>query len=127
MSASAALTAAAKAAMSGIAGLNGGYDGPPLTASLPYAMIETGPESDWSWKGGAGRELRLAAAIRDAGERPDRLRILMDAVETALAGIDGEIGGWRVVSCLFVRSRVAKAGREWAGLVEYRVRMVRLA
>ncbi len=125
MSASAALTAAAQAALAGIAGLNGGYDGPPLTASLPYAVIETGPESDWSWKGGDGREMRLAAAIRDAGERPDRLRGLMDAVETALAGIDGEIGEWRVVNCVFARSRVAKTGREWAGLVEFRVRIVR--
>lgn len=125
MSASAALMAAAQAALSGIAGLNGGYDGPPLTASLPYATVETGPESDWSWKGGGGRELRLAAAIRDAGERPDRLRNLMDAVETALAGIDGEIGEWWVVSCIFARARLAKAGREWAGLVEFRARMVR--
>lgn len=127
MSASAALTAATQAALSAIAGLNGGYDGPPLTGSLPYATIETGPESDWSWKGGEGRELRLAASIRDAGERPDRVRGLMAEVETALAGIDGEIGQWRVVNCLFLRSRVAKVGREWAGLVEFRARMVRLA
>lgn len=125
MSASAALAAAAVAALAESDGLNGAYDGPPLIASLPYALVETGPESDWSWKGGVGRELRLTAAIRAAGERPDRTRGLMDAAEEALAGLDGEIGGWRVMSCRFVRARLTKVGKEWAGLLEYRVRMTR--
>lgn len=125
MSASATLMAAAKAALASIGGLNGRFDGPPLKASLPYATIETGPESDWSWKGATGRELRLTAVIRDGGERPERLRALMDEVETRLTGIDGELGSWRVASCVFMQTRIAKAGRDWAGLVAFRVRMVR--
>jgi hypothetical protein len=36
----------------------------------PYAIVETGPEIDWSHKSGAGRELRLAVTLRDKGERP---------------------------------------------------------
>ena len=99
----------------------------PLKASLPYATIETGPESDWSWKGGEGREIRLAVTIRDAGERPARLRGLMAAAEAALLGLGGASGGWRIVNAVLVRVRTAqKRAGEWAGTIEVRVRMERV-
>ena len=126
-SASEALAALAREALAGLSGLNGVYDGAPIKASLPYAAIEIGPESDWSWKGGAGRELRLAATIRDAGERPTRLRTLMAAAEAALLTLGGAAGGWRIVNAVTERVRTAqKRARDWSGVVEVRVRMERV-
>ena len=124
MSAGAALQAAALAALAAVEGL-GRYELAPVQAALPYATIETGPESDWGHKSGAGRELRLAATLRDAGERPERLRRLMAAVEVALAGLERDLPGWRLVTMMFVRSRlVRERSGQWAGVVEFRARML---
>jgi len=122
-----ALAAAARAALASVKGLNGVFDGLPVKASLPYAVIETGPESDWSWKSGEGREIRLSIALRDAGERPARLRVLMAEAETALLGLSGVSAGWRIVNTVLVRVRTAqKRAGEWSGTVEVRVRMERV-
>jgi|SRR3954454_1440441 hypothetical protein len=104
------------------------YDAPPAQAAFPYAWVEPGAESDWGHKTGAGRELRLAVTLRDAGERPVRLRALVAAAEAALAE-PIEVEGWQVVTCIWLRSRCTRDGRgpapaEWTGLVEYRVRML---
>ena len=127
VSASEALAGAARDALAAVPVLNGVYDGMPLKASLPYAAIEIGPETDWSWKGGEGREIRLVATIRDGGERPARLRALMAATEAALVGLGGGIEGWRIVNVRMVRVRMAqqRAG-EWTGVVEVRVRAERV-
>jgi hypothetical protein len=125
--ASEALAAAALAALAGVGGLNGVYDGIPVKATLPYAAIELGPESEWSWKGGEGREVRLTVTIRDAGERPARLRALIAAVEAALLGLAGAGESWRVVNVVMLRVRTAqKRAREWSGVVEVRARMERV-
>ena len=124
--ASEVLIAAAVAALGGIARLNGAYEGPPLQAAFPYAIVEAGPERDWSHKSGEGRELRLAVTIRDKGERPARLRALMGAAESAVGGIAVELEGWRLVTCLFLRSRMLRSNdAAWVGVVEFRVRMLR--
>ena len=122
--ASEALAGRAIAALNAVEGLNHAYDGLPARSSLPYAAIEIGPESDWGWKGGEGRELRLVATVHDGGERPERLRRLMTGVEGALLGLGGAAAGWRIVNVVLVRRRTAqkKAG-SWTGSVEVRVRM----
>ena len=126
MSAGAALQAAAVAALQGIAELGGVHDGPPVQAAVPYAVVEAGPEADWGHKSAAGRELRLAVTIRDEGERPARLRRLMGECETALAGI-AAVSGWQVVTMRFLASRTAKDRQGgWAGLVEFRARLLAL-
>lgn len=125
-SASEALAGAAREALAVLPGLNGAYDETPLTASLPYATIEIGPEGDWGWKGGEGREIRLAVTIRDAGERPARLRTLMAAVEAVLLALGGSAEGWRIVNVVTVRVRTGqKRAGEWNGVIEVRVRMER--
>lgn len=119
-----ALQTAAAAALRGIAGL-GVYDGPPARAAYPYATVDAGLESDWSHKSGAGREVRLAVTLWDNGERAARLHGLVGEAEAALAGLDGEVGGWRLVTMRFVRSRVLREVRgPWAGVVEFRARML---
>jgi hypothetical protein len=127
-----ALQQAAIEALQGAAGIGGVYDGPPLQAAFPYAVVEAGPENDWSHKSGMGREVRLALTIRDQGERPARLHRLMEEAEQAMAGIGELLAGWRIVTMRFARSHVvrepgARASSEaWAGAIEYRARMLAL-
>ncbi len=108
--------------------LTGVYDGPPPRAAFPYIALSDGPVSDWSTKTATGREIRLAVTVWDDGEEPARLHDLIGHAEDALAALPRDLPGWRVASCVFVRSIVARdpAG-PWAGLVEYRVRMLSLA
>lgn len=125
-----AAIAACREAAPGIGGI---YDGPPLQAVFPYAVVECGPEMDWSHKGGLGRELRLAVTIRDQGERPARLQRLMVEAEQALAAIEQDLAEWRIVTCRFVRTHLVREGpgagkrdtaEAWAGVIEFRARML---
>jgi len=125
-SAGEALVAGMTAALDEVAGLNGVYDGPPLQAAFPYALVDAGPESDWSHKSGQGRELRVAVTIRDQGERPARLRQSMRAAEAAIGTMTSELDGWRLVTMIFRRSRILRdrdAG--WLGAIDYRARMLK--
>ncbi|MBX3562461.1 MAG: DUF3168 domain-containing protein [Sphingomonas sp.] len=125
MSAGEALAKAATAKLAGIAGLSGIFDARPWQAAHPYATVDAGAEADWSHKTGAGREVRLAIAIRDKGERPERLRRLIAAAEAAMAGPDMATGGWRIVSLAFLRMRIVPDGRDgWIGTIDYRARML---
>jgi len=127
MSASEALSEAATAALRAVAGLTGVHEGRPVQAAAPYALIEAGPELDWSHKSGVGRELRLAVIVRGKGERPAPLRALAAEAEAAIEGLAGEIGGWRLVNLRFARGRlVAEARGEWAAVSEFRARMLKL-
>lgn len=124
MSAGEALQAAAMAALGGIGGL-GLYEGPPVQAAFPYAVVEAGPESDWGYKNGQGREVRLAVTLHDKGERPVRLKALMSAAEAALEAM-GEVEGWQLVTMRFLRSRLVRDAKgQWAGAIDYRARMLR--
>jgi hypothetical protein len=121
-----ALAEAAIVALGGIAGLNGAYDGPPLTGAFPYARIEAGPENDWSHKSGIGRELRLAVILHDQGERPARLRALTRDAEAAAGGLGPDLDGWRLVNLVFLRSSLLRdKGAAWAAAIEYRARLLK--
>ena len=90
-------------------------------------MIGTGLELDWGHKDGAGREVRLAVTRRDKGERSGRLRALAAAAEAAIEALDGEMGGWRLVSLGFARGQVrAEPSGEWIAVSEYRARMLKV-
>ena len=122
--AGAALQAAAVSALQAAPGIGGVYDGPPLQAAFPYATVEVGPESDWSHKSAAGREVRLAVTVRDQGERPARLHRLMAEAEAAMNLLEA-IDGWTVVTIRFLRSRVVREARgPWSAVIEYRARML---
>lgn len=126
MSAQEALLATATAALGSLDGV-GVYDGMPVRATPPYAVIEIGPEIDWSHKSGAGRELRLAVTLRDKGETPARLRRLMGEAEQAIGGAD-DMTGWRLASLAYVRGRIIReAPQQWAGVIEFRARMLAVA
>jgi Protein of unknown function (DUF3168) len=121
----AAIVAALRADMALIAELTGIYDGPPPRAAFPYLSIAGGGASDWSTKTARGREVRMALTLWDTGEEAARLHRLMARVEEAVPAIARDLPGWRVASCAFLRSLVARnpAG-PWAGLIEFRVRVL---
>jgi hypothetical protein len=120
------LAEAAIAALRGVEGLNDVYDGPPLTAAFPYAVVETGPESDWSHKSGEGRELRLSILVRDKGERPARLRGLVAGIEGIVTEIGPELAGWRLVNLVFVREAMLReTGAAWSAAIDYRARLLK--
>lgn len=127
--ATAAVRAAIGAALRGdatLAGvLNGVFDGPAVRASEPYADIADVAASDWGTKDRRGRELRVAVRLRDAGETPARLGLLVDAAERAIEGLPRALDGWRIASCVFLRSRTAGEGPgRWLAVIEYRLRVL---
>ena len=107
-------------------GLNGVYDGPPLSAAFPYAVIEAGPERDWSHKSGEGRELRLSIQVHDKGERPARLRALVAEIEAMVMQTAPDLAGWRLVTLVFVREVMLRStGATWTAAIDYRARLLR--
>lgn len=131
--AGATLQAAAMIALQTAPGIGGVYDGVPLQEAFPHAVVECGPESDWSHKNGTGREIRLAVTVRDKSEQPARLRGLVAEAEAALETIAADLDGWRLVTLQYLRSRVVRepqarsangAAPAWAGVIEYRARML---
>lgn len=105
--------------------LNGVFDGPAVRASEPFAEVREMLAGDWGTKDARGRELRVAVSVRDAGETPERLGMLADAVERAIEGMARDLNGWRVASAAFVRRRTAGEGLgRWLAVIEYRVRVL---
>lgn len=105
--------------------LTGIFDGPPPRMAFPYVSIGDGLVTDWSTKTATGREIRIGLTVWDDGEAATRLHQLMGHVEDAVAAVPRDLDGWRVASCVFLRSFVARnpAGA-WAGVVDYRFRML---
>jgi Protein of unknown function (DUF3168) len=107
------------------AAINGVYDGPPPRSTFPYISIADGLMSDWSTKTAVGREIRLALTVWDDGEEASRLSSLIGHVEDAIAALPRDLPGWCIASNVFLRSIIARdAAGPWAGLVEYRIRML---
>ena len=130
MSAGEVLVAGVVAAVDAVADparLSAVFDAPPVRAAIPYAVVDDPLLIDWSGATFMGREGRLTVTLWDAGERPARLRALIEAAEAAVLGIGpGLAQGWRVASLTLVRSRLARAGSDrWTGVSEFRVRLYR--
>lgn len=103
--------------------IGGVFDGPPAQADFPYVSIGGGVTADWSHKTGRGREHRLAVTVWDDGDSAARLHRLMAEAEDAIEGAAAAIDGHRIVSLVFLRSRVLRdADGPWAGIIEYRAR-----
>ena len=120
-----AVVAALRDSVPVMATATGVYDGPPARAAFPYVSVGDGLTSDWSNKTAPGREIRVALTVWDDGEESARLQGLMNHVEDAVAGIERDLDGWRVASVVFLRSLIARRpDGAWAGLVEFRVRVM---
>lgn len=124
MSAGGALQAAIAAALSGVEGLGGVFDGPPARAAYPYAALDASTESDWGHKSGAGREVLVAITLWD--DQPIRLYELADQVETQMQSLP-DLDGWQLVSMQLMRRRVLRdVAGPWAAAIDFRARMLAL-
>ncbi len=120
------LAAAVLAALREVPGLSQVADGRPIQAGDAAAVLEMGPEGDWGHKSGGGAELRFAVTIVCGGERPGRARGLLGAARERLEAMGPDLGGWRMVTLVMVRSRTLREdGPRWRGTVDYRARMLR--
>lgn len=105
--------------------LNGVFESTPARARTPYAVLAPVLGGDWGTKDRAGRELRIGATLHDDGPFPARLQALLGEAGAAIEAMPRDLDGWRVASCVLVRSRIAGAGPErWSGSVDYRVRVL---
>lgn len=106
---------------------NGVFLERPVRASVPYLVLGPLVVADWSVKDAAGREVRIAVQVHDAGESWTRTVQLQGAAARALQALPREIEGWRLGSVTMLRSRTARDGTTgWVGLVEYRVRAMEI-
>ncbi|KQU53089.1 hypothetical protein ASG67_09625 [Sphingomonas sp. Leaf339] len=104
------------------------FDAPPVRAGLPYVLVEEPVLAATGAQGWRGVEGRLTVTLADAGERPVRLRGLVDAVERGLATMPAAIGdGWRLGRMRLVRSRLVGSGGgdRWTGSAEFQLTMWR--
>jgi hypothetical protein len=124
MMAGAVLTGAVAGALRALPLPGGVHNGAAVHAAFPHAVVEAGPESDWSHKSGTGREVRLALRIADRAPGAARLHMLMGAAEAAVMAVGPDLPGWRVVTLHFVRSQVARSSAGWTGVAEFRARML---
>ena len=108
--------------------VTGVHDGPPPRARYPYLTISDALVSDWSTKTATGREIRLALTLWDDSQQGARMQQLIALSGAALETVPRDLPGWRVASAVFLRSLVSRdpAG-PWAGLCEYRFRMLATA
>lgn len=97
----------------------------PARASLPWLGIATSASADWSVKGAAGREVRVALEFHYRGDDPATGITAAQAIEDRVAALPRAQDGFDVVSIVFLRSRVEqRPGNNRAALVEYRFRVL---
>ena len=128
MSASLAVQKMLMAALAGLPGVTGVFDGPPVDAASPYAVIGSDLVTDWSTKTERGHEHRLAINIWHAGPGAAAAKALLGGVETRVLGLAGTIDGHRVVSNVLLRSLVLTDAEGWTqGIAEFRIRTIMAA
>ena len=97
----------------------------PARASLPWLGIAASASADWSVKGAAGREVRVALEYHYRGDSPATGVSVAQAIEDRIASLPRTQDGFDVVSIVFLRSRVEqRSGNIRASLVEYRFRLL---
>jgi hypothetical protein len=121
-----ALVMALVTALRDVSGISQVSDGTPIQAGDAAVVVDAGPEIDWGFKGGEGAEVRLAILLTCAGEAPARARMLGERVRAAAVTIGPDLGGWRLVSMVMLRSRLLREkGPKWIAFAENRARMMR--
>ncbi|MFZ2995083.1 DUF3168 domain-containing protein [Sphingobium sp.] len=124
----AAVIAALRADGALMAQVNALFDGEPVRATAPYAVVGESVGAEWGGKGIESAEVRVTIALYDAGETPALLAGMMARVDPALGGAP-VLEGWRIVTARLIRSRVARSSRQpgsgWQAVMDYRVRAVR--
>jgi len=97
----------------------------PVRASLPWLGIAASASADWSIKGAAGREVRVALEFHYRGDDPATGVAVAQAIEDRIESLPRTQSGFDVVSIVFLRSRVEqRPGNARAALFEYRFRLL---
>jgi hypothetical protein len=91
-----------------IAAINGIYDGPPLRAAVPYAVVGDALGNDWGTKDALGREVVLTVSLYDRHEDAGRLAQLCGAIHAAMAALPRTLSGWSIGSVTPLRSRLIR-------------------
>ena len=107
------------------AALNAVTEEAPPRASPPWLGIAASASTDWSVKGAAGREVRIALELHMRGDDPATGAPLVQAIEDRVAALPRAQDGFAVASTAFLRSRVEqRPGNTRAALLEYRFRLL---
>ena len=97
----------------------------PARANPPWLGIAASASTDWSIKGAAGREVRIALELHLRGDDPATGAPLVQAIEDRVAALPRAQDGFDVASTVFLRSRVEqRPGNLRAALLEYRFRLL---
>lgn len=127
MSAEMAVRAGVLTALQGDAALaallNGVWDGVPVKASAPFAVVGECLGSDWGTKDRPGREVRVTLTVQDRREGGGGLAEMLALADAAVKRV--VVPGYEVGTVALLRSRVVR-GREdgWRAVVDYRVRVL---
>ena len=122
MSASLAVQQALVAALAGVAGVTGVYDGPALDAAAPYLVVGPDLMGDAGHKSGAAHEHRVAVTAWDDRPGVARLKTVLGAVEAAATALSGEWAGHRIVQARLLRQSLGAPQDGWRpGLIELRI------
>lgn len=105
--------------------ISGIFDGPPPRSVFPYVSLGDALVSDWGTKTEIGREIRLPLTLWESGDDPSRISDLIEHLEDAVAAVPRDLPGWHIASLAFLRSIIVRDPvGPWAGLLEYRVRLL---
>ncbi|WP_243453893.1 DUF3168 domain-containing protein [Sandaracinobacteroides saxicola] len=116
-----AMLVAALEADPALAGV-GVHDAPPPDAAVPYVTVGPDVARDWGWKGGGGVEHRLTLTLWERGEGVADAKRLLAAVERAVAALEPEQDGFRLLLNRLERGSVRRTGGLWTqGLLEWRM------
>ncbi len=111
------------AALADMPGLTGVFDGPPIDAAAPYAVIGPDLVTDAGTKTEVAHDTRVLVTIWDDRPGGARLQTLLGAAETRLRALAGVWDGHRIVNARLVRAGVNAPADGWRpGVIEMRLR-----
>lgn len=127
MSASLAVQRLIFAALAGVPGLTGAFDGVAPDAVAPYLTLGADSVTDWSHKTGTGHEHRVQLVVWDDLPGTARVKTLAAAVEAAVAVLAGSRDGHRIAGVAFLRTVVLKDPGGWTqASLDFRIRTEQL-
>ncbi|MDE0879108.1 MAG: DUF3168 domain-containing protein [Sphingomonas bacterium] len=108
------------------------FDAAPLRRAMPHVVVEEPVLGAMDATGVVGRVGTIAVSVTDAGagggERPERLRMTLGAVEAAVGAMPRDLPeSWRIAGLRLGKSRIVRGKSEaWIGTSEFQVRLFRI-
>ncbi|MXO91223.1 tail completion protein gp17 [Pontixanthobacter aquaemixtae] len=105
--------------------LNAVEEESPVRASPPWLGIAASASIDWSTKGRAGREVRIAVELNTRGDEIAADGALVRAIEQRISALPRIQTGFEIATIVFLRARAERRERNLrAVLLEYRFRIL---